>query len=108
LVAEYAARQNRIKLLELKFQQHLAAVAGSRSTELFVYHWEEAEKVRKEILQQLAPWAAKPVAETSTAKLQQQYKAFFGDPKDPVFQAEIRRLIDHWQKGSKHGKRTAS
>lgn len=98
-VIDYLARQIRVDLYKAKMQFGLAELAGSGDTIGRDKAWEQAEHARNSLVAESMPWLdVRPRSPAETiAAMRDKYVRTFGDPKDPEFQKEMKRLLDYWE-----------
>jgi hypothetical protein len=98
LMSEHLARKNRARLFESKLSQNLAVLDYGLGDASFDYHWNQANFIRAQIGEILAPWMelGPKEPEEIAEQMTEQYKEEFGDPEDPEYDAKIEALIQQW------------
>jgi hypothetical protein len=97
-ILDYISDQDVARLYEYDFLRSVILLSTATDTATYITDYERTELNRNELIESIMPWMVTGPAslEEVIPAMRQKYEEVYGDPDDPVFAAELQRLLDYW------------
>lgn len=92
---DWVSVDNHNRVDSLRHNLHCNLIQYLAGKEVVDLHWDQADKISKRIKHRLFPWVEDGPSQATIEKMAADWKAVWGDPKDPKVALEIDRTVAH-------------